>query len=110
MLRALLLLLIIGVVVYAVVWLFLRSRDGGNGGSARRRSAPLPPDDDPAFLAGIDKRLAEERRQRERAERLKGEEGATPDVPDEDTGAEPSDGNGTDSGSDADASPDDPRP
>ena len=50
--------LLAGVVIYGLVWLSMRLRAG------QAKPAPLAPDDDPAFLAQLDRRLAEERRQK----------------------------------------------
>ncbi|GMA32404.1 hypothetical protein [Litorihabitans aurantiacus] len=63
--RLILFVLLAGVVIYGLVWLSMRLRD--------RRAAAAPqrpaPDDDPQFLAQLDARLREQRRQAEAARR-----------------------------------------
>ena len=59
MLRLILFVLLAGVVIYGLVWLSMRAR-----AARAAKPAPLAPDDDPVFLAQLDRRMAEERRQR----------------------------------------------
>lgn len=64
--RLILFVLLAGVVIYGAVWLSMRLRESRRAGRAGQRPAP---DDDPAFLAQLDRRLAEQRRQAERERR-----------------------------------------
>lgn len=56
--RVILFVLLAGAVIYGLVWppCARAARDA--------KPAPLAPDDDPVFLAQLDRRMAEERRQR----------------------------------------------
>ena len=57
--RVILFVLLAGAVIYGLVWLSMRARAARDA-----KPAPLAPDDDPVFLAQLDRRMAEERRQR----------------------------------------------
>ncbi|TGO06441.1 hypothetical protein SERN_0633 [Serinibacter arcticus] len=56
---------IAGLVVYGLVWLSMRARERRVAAAPRRPA----PDDDPQFLAQLDSRLREQRRQAEQARR-----------------------------------------
>lgn len=78
MIRLLFFLVIAGVLIYGLVWLIQRGRAASDD---RRPVAPPPPppDDDPVFLAQLDRRLREQRRQREaEAARRAAESGESP--------------------------------
>ena len=57
--KVILFVLLAGAVIYGLVWLSMRARAARDA-----KPAPLAPDDDPVFLAQLDRRMAEERRQR----------------------------------------------
>ncbi|WP_454296183.1 hypothetical protein [Salana multivorans] len=89
MLRLLFFLAITGALVYGLVWLIQHAR-AAKDNPRPVAPPPPPPDDDPVFLAQLDRRLREERRQREAAEaQRRAAERPDPTPP---TSAEPGEG------------------
>lgn len=85
--RLILFVVLAGLVIYGLVWLSMRARER-RAAAAPRRPAP---DDDPQFLAQLDSRLREQRRQAEQARRRRqadadaaaaADSDAAPDEPD----------------------------